>query len=111
MSGQRGQATVEVVGLLPLLAIAGLATLQLLAAGAAREYAGHAAEAAALAIAEGRDPAAAARDAIPGWSARRLTVRAAGRRVHVRLRPPAIVHAVGDLLAADADADAGPQGS
>jgi hypothetical protein len=106
---QRGQATVEVVGLLPLLAIAGLATMQLLAAGAAREYAGHAAEAAALAVGEGRDPSAAARDAIPGWSARRLTVHADGRRVHVLLRPRSIVHAIGDLLTAEADADAGPK--
>jgi hypothetical protein len=108
MRRQRGQATVEVVALLPLLAIAGLVTMQLLAAGAAREYAGHAAEAAALAVGEGRDPAVAARDAIPGWSARRLTVHADGRRVHIRLRPPSIVRAIGDLLTAEADADAGP---
>ena len=111
MRDERGQATVEVVGMLPLLAIAGLAKLQLLAAGAAREYAGHAAEAAALALGENRDPTAAARDAIPGWSTRRLTVHTHGRRVHVRLRPPSVVHALGDLLTAEADADAGPQGS
>jgi uncharacterized protein (UPF0548 family) len=103
-----GQATVEVVAFLPLLVLAGLAIMQLLAAGAAREYAGHAAEAAALAVGEGRDATTAARDAIPGWSAHRLTVSAEGRRVRVRLRPPAIVRAVGDLLTAEARADAGP---
>ena len=103
-----GQATVEVVALLPLLALCGLAIMQLLAAGAAREYAGHAAEAAALAVGAGHDPAAAAADAIPGWSAGRLTVHAHGRHVHVRLRPHSIVHAIGDILAAEADADAGP---
>jgi uncharacterized protein (UPF0548 family) len=97
-----------VVALLPLLALAGLAIMQLLAAGAAREYAGHAAEAAAMAVGEGRDPAAAAHDAIPSWSAHRLRVHADGRRVEVDLRPPSIVHAIGDLLAAHAEADAGP---
>jgi uncharacterized protein (UPF0548 family) len=106
--GHSGQATVEVVALLPLLALAGLAIMQLLAAGAAREYAGHAAEAAAMAVGEGRDPAPAARDAIPGWSAHRLTVHTEGRRVEVELRPPSIVRAIGDLLAAHAQADAGP---
>jgi hypothetical protein len=103
-----GQATVEVVAFLPVLVLAGLAIMQLLAAGAAREYAGHAAEAAAIAVGEGRDATAAARDAIPGWSARRVTVSSEGRRVRVRLRPPAIVRAVGDLLTAEAEADAGP---
>jgi uncharacterized protein (UPF0548 family) len=108
---QTGQATVEVVALLPLLVLGGLAIMQLLAAGAAREYAGHAAEAAALAVGDGRDATVAARDAIPGWSAHRLTVTAEGRKVRVRLRPPAILRAVGDLLAAEAEADAGPASS
>jgi hypothetical protein len=105
---ERGQASVEVVGMLPLLALAGMAVLQLLAAGAAQEYAGHAAEAGAIALGQGHDARDAARDAIPGWSRRRLTVGVDGRRVSVRLRPPAILHAVGDLLAAEATADAGP---
>jgi len=108
MSRSRGQATVEVVGLLPLLALAGVAVLQVLAAGAAHEYAGHAAQAGAIALADGRDARDAARDAIPGWTRRRLTVRVQGRRVHVRLRPPTIVRAAGDMLAAEATADAGP---
>ncbi|MDX6697042.1 MAG: hypothetical protein QOE65_439 [Solirubrobacteraceae bacterium] len=94
--------------MLPLLAAAGMAILQLLAAGAAHEYAGHAAEAGAIALADGRDARAAAREAIPGWSRRRLTVGVDGRRVEVQLRPPAILHSVGDLLAAEATADAGP---
>jgi hypothetical protein len=107
--GERGQATVEVVALLPLLAIAGLATMQLLAAGAAHEYAGHAAEAAALAVGEGRDPTPAAREAVPGWSTRRLAVHVTGRHVHVRLQPQSIVHGIGNLLTAEAEADAGPE--
>jgi uncharacterized protein (UPF0548 family) len=106
-----GQATIEVVAFLPVLVLAGLAIMQMLVAGAAREYAGHAAEAGALAVGDGRDATAAARDAIPGWSAHRLTVTAEGRKVRVRLRPPAILRAVGDLLAAEAEADAGPASS
>jgi pilus assembly protein CpaE len=104
-----GQAAVEVVGMLPLLALAGLAVLQLLVAGAAHEYAGHAAEAGAIALADGRDVGAAARAAIPGWSGRRLAVRVDGRRVEVHLRPPAILRSIGDLLAAEVTADAGPR--
>jgi hypothetical protein len=109
MRSARGQAAVEVVGMLPLLAVAGVAVLQLLAAGAAHEYAGHAAEAGAIALADGRDAKEAASDALPGWSRRRLDVRVDGRRVRVRLRPPAVIRRVGDLLAAETTADAGPR--
>jgi len=108
MSDQRGQSTVEMVALLPVLAVAGLALLQLLAAGAAVEYAGHAAEAGAVAIVQGRDPTAAARDSLPSWSARRVDVRVSGARVEVRVRPPALIARLGTLLTATASADAGP---
>jgi hypothetical protein len=103
-----GQASVEVAALLPMLALAGLAVMQLLAAGVAGEYAGHAAEAGAVAIAQERDPETAVREALPAWSRRRLEVQVHGRRVRVRVRPPAVVRRVGDLLAATAEADAGP---
>lgn len=108
MRRQRGQATVEIVAMLPLLAVATLAVLQLLAAGVAREMAGHAAEAGAVAIAQGHDAREAARAAVPAWSRRGIAVRVSGRRVRVRLRPPAIVDSLGDLLVAEARADAGP---
>lgn len=107
MRSARGQAAVEVVGMLPLLALVGAVVLQLLAAGAAHEYAGHAAEAGAIALADGRDAKAAARSALPGWSRSRVDVSVDGRRVRVRLQPPSVVHAVGDLLATEATADAG----
>ena len=108
MRSQRGQSTVEVVALLPALAVAGLALLQLLAAGAAAEYAGHAAEAGAVAIVQGRDPTTAARDSLPSWSARRVEVKVSGSRVSVRVQPPALIARLGSLLAATASADAGP---
>jgi len=104
-----GQATVELVGLLPLVVLVALAVGQLLAAGAARELAGNAAEAGAAAILQGTDPRQAARDALPGWSADRAAIRISGRQVHVRLRPVAVVPGVADRLAATAVADAGPE--
>jgi hypothetical protein len=106
-AGEGGQSTVEVVALLPVLTAAGLSMLQLLAAGAAAEYAGHAAEAGAVAIIQGRDPEQAARAALPSWSARRLEVSVRGSRVRVRVEPPAPVAGLRDLLAATAEADAG----
>ena len=103
-----GQATVELVGILPLAVLVALAAGQLLAAGAAREFAGHAAEAGAVAIVQDLDPEAAARDALPDWSSRRVEVRVEERRVRVRVRPVALVPGLADELAATATADAGP---
>lgn len=108
MRTQRGQSSVEVVALLPVLAALGLAVMQVLAAGAAAEYAGHAAEAGAVALIQGGDPEQAARKALPSWSARRVDVRVSGQRVEVEVEPPAVVPALARLLAASARADAGP---
>jgi hypothetical protein len=105
---ERGQAAVELVALLPLLAAVALGALQALAAGAAFELAGHAAHSGAVALAEGRDGAAAARAAVPGWSRGRIAVTVRGSRVRVRLTPPALVPGLGSRLAATATADAGP---
>jgi hypothetical protein len=102
-----GQASIEVVALLPVLAVAGAATFEVLAAGAGRELAGHAAEAGAVALAQGADPRRAARDALPGWSRRGLAVRVRGTRVEVRLRPPVAVPGLADALASRATVDAG----
>lgn len=103
-----GQATVEVVALLPLVVLVALAIGQLLAAGAAREAAGNAAEAGAVAILQGGDPAAAARAALPGWSRDRTVLRVRGRRVEVRVRPRTVVPVLASRLEAEAVADAGP---
>ncbi|MEY2516646.1 MAG: hypothetical protein QOJ89_4004 [bacterium] len=106
--GQAGQASIELAVLGPLLVVVVLAGAQLLAAGAAGELADHAAEAAAIAILQGGDPAGAARDAVPGWSRARVDVHVAGRRVDVRLRPPSPIPGLAGLLEARATADAGP---
>lgn len=105
--GEDGQASVELVALAPLLVAVVLAAAQLLAAGAARELAGHAAGAGAVALLQGTDPAAAARDAVPGWSRGRVDVRIDGRRVRVRLRPRSFLPALAGLLESTAEAHAG----
>jgi hypothetical protein len=101
-----GQATVEVVGMLPLVAVVAFAALQALAAGLAAELADHAAEAGAVAILEGTDPHDAAKKAIPGWSGAHIDVAVHGKTVRVRVRPPAVLPSVGDLLASTAEAKA-----
>jgi Flp pilus assembly protein TadG len=105
---ERGQAAVEVVGMLPLLFLVALCVCQVLAAGLAREAAHHAAQAGAMAILQGGDPAKEARVAAPDWSRRRLSVAVSGRSVRVRVTPPALVPGAARLLAATSSADAGP---
>jgi hypothetical protein len=108
LRGERGQASVELVALMPLVIALVLAVAQVLAGGAAHELAGHAAEAGAVALLQGTDIEAAARDAVPGWSSGRLRVRVDQRRVLVRLRPRAFVPGLAGLLETTGAADAGP---
>jgi hypothetical protein len=95
--------------MLPLLAIVAFAALQILAAGLAAELADHAAEAGAVAILEGADPQDAAKHAIPGWAGAHVDVAVHGKTVRVRVRPPAVVPSVGNLLASTAEAKAAPR--
>jgi hypothetical protein len=84
---QRGQAAVELLGAGLLLAIAGLVAFQVLAAGHAAAVADGAAEAAALALANGGDPQRAAADAAPGWPRRAVRVERDGGAVRVTVAP------------------------
>ena len=106
--GPRGQASVELLGILPLALLIALAIAQFLAAGSARELAGNAAEAGAVALLQGTDPTEAARNALPGWSRDRATIDIAGRRVDIHLRPRTVIPLVANHLEAHASADAGP---
>ena len=106
--GPRGQANVELVGILPLALLIALAIAQLLAAGSARELAGGAAEAGAAALLQGTDPREAARNALPGWSRDRATVQITGHRVEIHLRPRTVIPLLAKHLEAHASADAGP---
>lgn len=106
-AGESGQSAVELVALLPLLVAIALGLLQALAAWLACELAGHAAHSGAVAIAEGRDGAAAARAALPGWARSRIVVTARGTRLRVRVTPPSLIPGLAARLAATASADAG----
>ena len=103
-----GQASVELIGVVPLALLIALAIGQLLAAGAARELAGNAAEAGATALLQGGDAASAAWAALPGWSRGHASVSVSGRRVAVRLRPPTVLPGLAARLEASASAYAGP---
>jgi hypothetical protein len=96
--GQRGQAAVELVALVPLLVAVGLALLQLLAVGYSSVLAGGAAEAGALALAAGADARAGVREALPGWSRARARVAISGGSVEVRLRPPSPLRSLAERL-------------
>lgn len=109
MGRDAGQATVELVAALPALLLAGLLALQLLAAGYALTLADGAAEAGALALAAGAPARQAARAAVPGWAADEVEVTVRGGRVTVRLRPPAALPAIGELLAVTSTATARPR--
>lgn len=102
--GERGQASLELIGLLPLLLAVALAATQLLAVGYSSVLAGNAAEAGALALAGGGDPHAGARDALPGWSRARARVSVSGGEVQVELRPPTILEALAHRLEVSASA-------
>jgi Flp pilus assembly protein TadG len=107
MSAQDGQSTVELTALLPLLTLLAFGAYALLAAHGAREQAGTAAEAGAIAILQGRDPESAAREALPGPVAGRATIAVRDRRVTVTVRPPLPV--LGTRLDAHVTADAGTE--
>jgi hypothetical protein len=97
-----GQASVELVALVPLLLAVGLAAAQLLAVGYSHVLAGNAAEAGALAVAGGGDAQAAVRHALPGWSRARVSVR--GGEVTVEFRPPTLLRALTGELRVRAEA-------
>ena len=100
----RGQATVEVIGLLPLLLAVGVGVYSLLSAGAAAHAAGGAAEAGAVALLQGRDARAAAKASLDGWPARRTRIAVRGTRVTVRVTPAG---PLGARLRSQVSADAG----
>lgn len=101
---ERGQASLELLGGVPVLFLAGLVSFQLLAAGYALTLADGAAEAGALALAADRPAVPAVRDALPGWAQGRVAVRVEGGQVSVRVRPPSAVPGLGDRLALESAA-------
>lgn len=104
-----GQASVELVGALPALALAALLALQLLLVGYSLTIADGAAEAGALAGAAGGDARLAAREALPGWARGRARVSAEAGMVRVELRPPALLATLADALTVSSEAWSRPR--
>lgn len=104
MKRAAGQASVEFLAALPVLLLLAAFATQALAVGYASVLAGNAAEAAALALASGGDPHAAARAALPGWSKAHARLTVEGGEVRLRLRPPTLLHGVGRRLEIRAEA-------
>jgi hypothetical protein len=98
VGAERGQASVELLGALPVLALIGLFAFQVLAVGYAAVLAGNAAEAGALAHAGEGDAEQAAREALPGWSRAGMEVVADDGQVEVSLRAPSPLRALRDEL-------------
>ena len=107
--GDRGQASVELVALLPLTLIVGIAIMAVLAARAAAGDAAAAAQAGAMALIQDGNPREAARDALSGDARRRARIELRGRSVIVTVRPPSALPFLGDAFAATASAHAGPE--
>jgi hypothetical protein len=84
---ERGQATVELLGVVPALLAVGLIAWQLILVGHTAWVSAHAARAAARAEVVGQDAAAAARSVLPSGLERGLEVDRGGVRV-----PVPIVH-------------------
>ena len=97
-SGERGQASLELLAGVPALLLAGLLALQLLVAGYALTLADGAVEAGAIALAGGREAAPAVRSALPGWAHDRVEVEVEGGRVTVGLRSPSPIGVVAEAL-------------
>jgi len=104
----RGQASVELIALLPLALLVGMAILTLLAARAASGQAAAAAQAGAMALLQDADPHEAARAALPRDVRRHATIRLHGREVIVTVEPATRVGFLAGALTATAAADAGP---
>ena len=99
-----GQASIELLGALPALALAAALALQLLLVGYSLTIADGAAEAGALAGTAGEDAKRAAVEALPGWARGRSHVSAGAGKVTVELRPPAPLAAVANALEVTSEA-------
>jgi hypothetical protein len=107
--GEAGQSSVELVALLPLVLILGVAILTLLAARAASGQASAAAQAGAMALIQEADPREAAREALPPDARGRATIHVEGRTITVTVRPRTRVGFLAGTLSATVTANAGPE--
>ena len=105
---QSGQASVELLGAVPLVLLAGLVAWQLVLVGHTLWLSAQAARTAARAEAVGKDPARAARSALPDSLERGLRVdRRRGGGVTVKVRVPLVVRRFGGRAAVSASSSFG----
>jgi hypothetical protein len=91
-AGEHGQATVELVALLPAIAVVGMLLWQAVVAGQALWLAGAAARGAARAAAVGAEPLPAARRALPASLEHGLVVeQPRGGGIRVAIRVPSVL--------------------
>jgi hypothetical protein len=88
---ERGQASVEFLGVLPAVLLVALVAWQLALAGHAVWLSGDAARVGARAQAVGGDPVAAARSALPPYLRRDLRVRPDDGQIRVRVAVPLLL--------------------
>jgi pilus assembly protein CpaE len=106
--GEAGTASIELIGVLPFLLLAVLVAVQLALAGQALWSAAVAARAGARAAVVGKDPAGAARDALP--PSMRPDARVDGKgRVDVEVPVPRLLPAM-PAFGVTASARLGPDG-
>jgi pilus assembly protein CpaE len=105
--GEDGQASIELVALLPLLVAVVAGLFQLLLVGACAWLASTAARDAARASALGADPRAAAASSLPAVFRHGLAVRSTTPGIHVRLKIPTLTGI--DLGSVSATASMEPQ--
>jgi hypothetical protein len=86
-----GQASIELIALLPALALIATLAVQALLAGSTLWLTATAAREAARARALGGDPEIAARAALPSWSREGLRVTTAADGVRVRVEIPSLI--------------------
>lgn len=98
MRRERGQASLELLASVPAMILGLIIALQLAITGYTIHLADGAAEAGALAVAAGTNPDQAARSALPGWAKERVDVSAEGERIEVRVRPPAPLRVLSEVL-------------
>ena len=105
---QLGQASVELLGAVPLVLLAGLLAWQLVLAGHTLWLSAQAARTAARAEAVGEDPSRAARSALPDSLERGLRVtRRRGGGVTVKVRLPLVARRLSGRAAVSASSSFG----
>jgi len=106
---EHGQASVEFVGALPAMLVVALIGWQLVLTGHTAWLCANAARVGARAALVGKDPARAARSALPDALEPGLEVASSdGARVKVSLRVPLLIHRFSTPLAVSAATTLGP---